>query len=211
MTRKNKVVKTDQGYNITVTGRHIEITEAMKDYAIDKVLKMERVVSNIIDVAVTIDIQKLEHKIDIVFRFDHFKVKAQAATNDMYASIDKAVDKLQSQLHKYKSRIKEHQSKGLSIVDMNVNVYRPPKEVEEIEDINEEIEEETRRQLERQYKAHEIDKQEKIPLKILTHDEAIMKMELSGDDFMVFRNEPNQTIEVIYRRKDNCYGIIETA
>ena len=209
MSRKNRVVNTEHGYSIKVTGRHLEVTEPMKDYAVEKILKMERVVTNIIEVAVTMDIQKLQHRIDVVFRFDHFKIKAQASSDNMYTSVDKVIDKLQSQLHKYKSKIKEHQAKGISVIDMKVNIYKPP-EKEDIEDINEEIEAENRRQLENKYKPHEIDKQETRPLKTLTHDEAIMKMELSNDSFMVFRREKDLKINVIYRRKDDCYGVIET-
>ena len=209
MISKNKIVGSEKGYNITITGRHVEITEAMKDYAIDKILKMERVVTNIIDVVVTMDVQKLEHKVDVVFRFDHFKIKAHASSETMYTSIDKVVDKLQSQLHKYKSKIKEHQAKKFNVTDMNVNVYRSP-DKEYLEDINAEIEKENRKQLEEKYNIHEIVKKETRPLKMLTYEEAMMKMDLSGDSFMVFRDETDQKIKVIYRRKDSCYGIIET-
>ena len=205
MSRKINSVE-DQGYNVTITGRHLQVTESMKDYALEKISKMERFFPHIIDIIVTMDIQKLDHRVDVVFQFGHFRVKAQAMSDSMYKSIDKVLSKLQSQLRRYKSKIQNHHAKGLKAIDMNVNVYRRPDEVEEF---NDKIDDENRRQLEESYKPHEILKRETRPLKVLTFDEVIMKMELSGDFFQIFRSEEDQKIKVIYKRKDGCYGIIE--
>ncbi|PJD95765.1 MAG: ribosomal subunit interface protein [Parachlamydia sp.] len=197
-----------QPYNITVSGRHVLVTDAMKNYALEKISKIDRLSHRIIDVNITMDIQKFEHRVDIVLKVDHIKIKSQAVTNDMYASIDMAVNKLETQLLKYKSRIQDHQAKKLSVVDMNVNVYKAPSQ-EEIIDVNEEIDDESRRQLVREYAPHAIVCKESSPLKILTNEEAIMKMELSGDAFLIFRSEHDMKLKVIYRRNDQNYGIIE--
>ena len=193
--------------NITITGRHVAVTDAMKDYATDKVSKMERFTNRIIDINVIMDITKIEHKVVTIMKFNHFKIKTQATSNDMYASIDIAVNKLEAILRKYKSRLQDHQAKGLSVVDMNVNVFQRP--VDELEDLNAEIEEENNRELEKNYRAHNIVKSETRPLKILTNEEAIMKMELSGDLFLIFKNEEDRKFKVIYRRYDGNFGIIE--
>ena len=88
---------------------------------------------------------------------------------------------------------------------MTVNVLNP-REIEE--DLG--IEEETHHERElARFKPHRVIKQESRPLKTLTYDEAIMKMELSGDSFLLFKNEVDQKLKVIYRRKDENYGIIE--
>ncbi len=197
-----------EGYKIHVTGRDVLVTDAMKDYAIDKLSKIERFTSRIIDVHVTMDIQKLEHRVDIVIKVDHVKIKSHASSTDMYASLDRAVEKLERQLRRYKTRIREHTAKPINIVDLKVNVFKKPED-EEIEDINIDIEDQNREDLLERYRPHEIVKQESVPLKTLTFDEAVMKMELSLDTFLIFRHEEDQKLKVIYRRNDDNYGVIE--
>ena len=77
-----------------MTGRHVLVTDAMKDYAVDKIVKIDRFNARIIDVTVVMDIQKLEHRVDITMKVDHIFIKASASSDNMYASIDKAVDRL---------------------------------------------------------------------------------------------------------------------
>ena len=141
MNHKTKTdVLVDEGYNVTVTGRHLSITDAMKNYAMEKVSKLERFSPRLIDLAVTMDIQKLEHRVDIVLRFNNIKIKSHASTTDMYASIDMAVDKLQTQLRRYKNKLQNHHTKSLNMIDLNVNVVRPHRE-DEISEVNGDIEE----------------------------------------------------------------------
>jgi len=205
---KSKFKQSLQGYEISVTGRHIHVTDAMKNHAIDKVSKIERFSDRIIDASVTMDIQKLDHKVDIVLKVDHITIKASASSESMYQSVDKAVHKIQSQLLKYKNKLKAHQAKGVSVVDMHVNVYGREKE-RELEETNDEISQENLRLAELQYQPHQIVKTETKPMKLLSYDEAIMKMELSGDAFMIFRSEEDNKVKVIYRREDEDFGIIE--
>ena len=98
--------KTDH-YSISVTGRHVQVTDAMKQYAIEKVSKIERFSDRIIDVQVTMDIQKLDHIVDIVVKVNHTLIKSHATTTDMYASINTAVQKLERQVRRYKKRLQE--------------------------------------------------------------------------------------------------------
>ncbi len=78
-----------------------------------------------------------------------------------------------------------------------------------ISEINDEIEEESLRQFENEFKPHEIVSRETLPLKTLNQPEAVMKMDLSGDTFLIFRAEEDQKIKVIYRRNDGNYGVIQ--
>ncbi len=206
MNRKAKALEfTDAGYNVQITGRHVEITDSMKDYAIEKISKIERFMNRIIDVNVIMDIQRMDHRVEIIVKAGNVKITSQASTTDMYASIDKAVAKLEAQIHRYKSKIQDHHAKGHAILDMTVNVFGRPQEAEEDFD----LEEETDGQPLDRFKPHQIVKQETLPLKTLTYDEAIMKMELSGDMFLIFKDEVDQKLKVIYRREDENYGIIE--
>lgn len=207
MNNKSKASEfVNDTYNITVLGRNVLVTDAMKDYAIEKVSKIDKFSHRIIDVHITMDIQKLEHRVDIIMSVDHVKIKSSASSEDMYASIDLASDKLQQRLVKYKKRLQEHTAKPLSSVDMNVNVIHSQ---DELAAINDEIESENRKQLIKNYHPHKVITQETRPLKILRHDEAIMKIDLSGDNFLIFRSEEDQKLKVIYRRNDGHFGIIE--
>lgn len=204
MNRKEKALEfVNEGYDIQITGRHLEITDSMKDYAMEKVSKIERFTDRIIDVNLIMDIQKLDHRVEIVAKFNHTKITATAVSTDMYASIDKAVAKLEAQIRRYKSKLQDHHAKKLSVIDMNVNVLK--RTIEDDMDLDESEEFEVRNPL----VPHEILKQETRPLKTLTYDEAVMKMELSGDAFLIFKCEDDQKLKVIYRRKDEHFGIIE--
>lgn len=199
MSRKSKAAEfVGEGYNIMVTGRSIHVTEPMKDYAIEKVAKLERFTNRIIDVIITMEVQRVEHRVDIVLKAEQIKIKSQACSDNMYASVDKAVHKLEAQLLKYRSRIHDHRARERTPFEMNVNVYQ---EIEEEYAGKEEGE---------QYSLHKIVNKEKKPLKTLTFDEAIMKMELSQDPFLLFRNEEDMKLKLIYRRKeDGNYGVME--
>lgn len=202
---KKPPASPNEDWDITVTGRHVAVTDAMKKYAIDKLTKLERFSLRIVEVHVTMDIQKLGHTVDIVMKINNFRLKSHMTSENMYASIDGAVDKVQKQIRRYKKRLQEHHARGLSDIDMTVNVLKSP---DEITEINEEIEAETIRRIEDELAPHPVVKQETRPLKILTNEEAVMKMELSGYGFLIFRHEADQKIKVIYRRQEGNYGII---
>lgn len=209
MSRKTKALEfAQEGYNIVITGRnHLELTDAIRDHVMEKVSKIERYTERLIDVQVTMDAQKLVKRADIVLKCGNFKIKGSGTSSDMYVSVDQAVDRIKEQLLKYKDRMQNHHARGVPSLEMNVNVVRSADE--EILEVNDEIEFETQRQLETMYQPHRVVKQETRPLKMLTIDEAVMKMELSGDPFLVYIGEVDRKIKVMYRRKDGDYGIME--
>jgi len=90
---------------------------------------------------------------------------------------------------------------------MTVNVLHPESEVDQINDL---IEEANLKEEEEKYKIHKVVSKETMPLKIFTQDEAVMKMELSGDPFLIYKSEEEQKMRMIYKRKeDGQYGIVE--
>jgi putative sigma-54 modulation protein len=125
----------------------------------------------------------------------------------MYASIDRAIDRLKHLLSRYKSRIQDHHQKKRSIIDMRVNVLQRP--YNEVDEINAEIEATSQEKQMDAYSPHKIIGTETKPLKMLTIDEAVMKMDLSGDAFLIFRCEEDQKLRVMYRRTDGNYGLIQ--
>lgn len=211
MNHKSKAADfLEDVYNISVTGRNVMVTDAMKNYAIEKVSKIERFSKRIVDVVVTMDVQKLDHRVDIVMKVDHIKIKAQADSDNMYASIDKAVDKLETQLLRYKSKIQDHHlGRGKASAEMNVKVVRAIADQEALMNVNTDIEDETRHRLLDKYAPHRIVNRETHHLRSLTDGEAILKLDLSGDMFLIYRGEEDRKLKVIYRRNDGDFGVIE--
>jgi putative sigma-54 modulation protein len=208
MSRKSRAAEfVQEELPITIKGRHVEVTEAMKSYALEKIAKIEKFNLRVVDVDITMDVQKLDHIIDILLRVDHIVVRSHASSISMYSSIDLAVDKLQTQLRKYHNRIRDHRANKASDIEINVSVLKPNEL--EVQEVNGDIDEENSRELLDRYSFHDIVKNEKMSLKSLTNDEAIMKMELSGDAFLIFRNEKDRKLKVIYRRNDGNFGVIE--
>lgn len=209
MSRKSKAIEfLDQGYDIKVTGRNVLVTDAMKDYAMEKVSKIERFSERILDVNIIMDVQRFEHRVDILLWADNVKLKSTATTDNMYASIDKAVDKLMVQMSRHKQRMQNHHSPTHEEVAMNVNVYKPLTD-DEILEFNDSIEEDNDRKIKEKFYPRQIVKQESRSLKTFTNNEALLKIDLSGDSFMVFRCEEDRKVKLIYKREDGHYGIIE--
>lgn len=208
MTNKEKFTDANSDYNVHIIGRSVLVTEAMKLHAQEKLSKIDRLHNHVMDIHVTMDIEHLQHKVVIIAKFDHFKVKAEANSTDMYASIDLAVDRLQKQLKRWKERIKEHHDKKLSSIDLDVLFFKNPY-YSELEEFNAEIEEENTKQAQKLLHQPQVLGRKTIPLKELKVDEAIMKLELSKDSFLLYRSEEDRKLKVMYRRKDGNYGIIQ--
>lgn len=204
MVDKNKFAEEDaEGYRLEIVGRNLIVTDAIRNYVLEKLAKIGRFQTHIMDMRMTVEAQKLEQLVSIVLKFEHFKIKVQAGTTDMYASIDLAIDKLQTQLRRWKERIQDHAKRSLKATDMLVNVVRKP--YDELEEYNADI----ALAATENSRIHQIIKTEKRPLKKLTASEAVMKMELSEDAFLIFRSEEDLKLKVIYRREDGDYGIIQ--
>ena len=196
----------NQSYNLSVIGKNLEITKPIKDYVSEKLKKIETINNLIIEANVKLDVQKINHIVDIILKFSHFKVKVRATTENMYSAIDKAFDRLYSKVRKWKSRIQDHHAKGVSVTEMEVSVLENAQD--ELEDLNNEIIEENNESLKSAYAPPLVIKKKKRPLKVLNTDEAVMKMELSDDNFMIYKSEEEQLLKIIYRRRDSSYGII---
>lgn len=205
MNKKDRFA--NEGYHIQVIGKHFEITDAIRNYVLEKLAKVDKVADQIIDVMVTLDTQKLQHSCSIMMNFIHFHVKVEASTENIYSAIDKASDRLIKLIRKYKGRLQSHRAKDISTVDIHVNVIGPLKD--DLKAINDEIEAETSRREQEMLAVHPIVAKETMKLKMLTQDEAVMKMEITGDPFLLYRAEEDQKLKLIYRREDENYGLVQ--
>ncbi len=170
---------------IEFVGRGIEVTEALKKFTEDKLSKLSRFVDNILDVQVRLTVERHRHIAEIVIKAGHEKVVAKEATNDMYASIGGALDKIEKQLKKTKDKFVSKKKKSLLKEEGNFTINTP--HGEEIIITHKKVE----------------------SVKPLTKEEAIMEMENNNADFIVFRDAENkETMSVLYRKDHKNYHLI---
>ena len=196
-----------QDYNLTITTKHVDVTDGLKQYLAEKLSKVQKLTSNIIDVYVKLEVQKLDQSVLITMKFSHFLVTSHAMTTDLYASIDLAIDRMMMKLRKWKTKIQAHHHKKLNSIEVPVTVYE--REQEELNEINDAIEEANQTETVESISLPKVIKSKLRPLKILTLQEALLKMELSDDNFLVFRSEEDQKLKVLYKRRDESYGLLQ--
>ncbi len=196
-----------EGYSLSIVGKHLHVTDTLHDYILEKIAKFERFTDKILDIVVTIEKQKLEHSVSFLMKFLHFQIKSHAGTDDLYSAIDKASDRMLRLISKYKSKLMAHHTQGLSAIDLKVNVLEPQRD--EVTSINIDIEAENWRKEQEKYRLHSVVKTEKLSIRTLTQDEAVMKMELSSEPFLIYRGEEDQKLKAIYRREDDNFGLVE--
>ncbi len=170
--------------NIIVTGRHLDVTPALKKYAEEKIKKFNRYLSNISEAIVTLSIEKYRHKVEVLLKVNGVLIQAEGITGEIYSSIDEVVEKLERQVKRYKEKLVSHrkgEGKAFSA------------------QLKSSLAEETGK----------IIKNKKFELKPMSPDEAAMQMELLDKTFFVFTNGSSGNINVIYKRRDGNFGLIE--
>ena len=196
-----------KGYDISIVGKNLEVTDAIWNYVFSKLGKIEHFADHVIDIVVTLYCQKLEYSCSMLMNFNHFHIKVTADTDNLYSSIDKASDRMIKLVLRYKSKLQSTRDKHLSTVDIHVNVIKPLED--NLAAINDEILAENAHEEEDRYKLHEIVAKETVSIKTLTEGEAVMKMELSEEPFLLYRSEEDQKMKMIYRRGDDNYSLIQ--
>jgi len=192
---------TNVNLPITVTGRHVSVTEAMRDHAMKKVEGLHLDYPKIIDAKVLLNVESnIRHKAEIILHCaNHITIEADTETPDMYASIDETISKIARRMRKYKTRmLKSHRPKKGSIRQIEEMVFAAG-----LPDVMEEPE-----VPEGDMEPLIIEKRD-YKIKPLYNDEAIMEMELSERSFIVFEHAKTHKLSVIFRRKNGDYGLIE--
>jgi putative sigma-54 modulation protein len=170
--------------NVIVTGRHLDVTPALKKYAEEKIKKFNRYLSNISEAIVTLSVEKYRHKVEVLLKVNGVLIQAEGITGEIYSSIDEVVEKLDRQIKKYKEKLVSHRKGEGKAGGTQLKATAV---------------EETGR----------IIKNKKFDLKPMSPDEAAMQMELLDKNFFVFTNDSSGNINVIYRRNDGNFGLIE--
>ena len=199
--------KLDPESKIHLISRIDNLPKGVKEHAYDELQKILKYASmdDIVDIHVYFDKVHDSENVDIHMRFHRLKIKAGGKSNTWHDSINIAYARLIRRFQHFKGKLRDHHNRPLHSVDLNVDVIRSP--ISEEDEINEDIATLTTDELISNYK-HDVVSQKKIPLKSLTEEEAVMKMELTQKNFLIYRSEEENIIKVIYVRKDGEFGII---
>ena len=183
---------------VSISGRHMEITDAIRDHVESGLLKIKQHFDRVIDVKVVLSVEKRRYRAEINLHANGLQINAKESSDDMYASIDSALQKIDRQVTKHKERIQRHKPR----------IMREAREIEhQVIEIaggedgggTETVGPET----------HEVIHREKVPLKSLSVTEAAFQLDLLEDSFLVFSNAETQQMNVMYSRDDGTYGLIE--
>lgn len=171
--------------NVNVKGRNIDVTPALKDYVEKKITKVTKQFKTVGDISAVLKVEKGNHIVEITVPASGILLRAQETTKDMYSSIDLVVEKIERQIHKYKTRLMKRKYSNFA----DVAPAEPAPAAEEDGEF-------------------EIIKNKKFTLHPMTVEEAILQMNLLNHDFFVFYDPDLGSTNVVYRRKDGKYGLL---
>ncbi len=172
---------------LNIRGDKIEITEAIQNQVMEKLKKLDQYFETPEEITanVLVCINGQHQKIEVTIPTKKFTLRAEESKEDLYASINLVIDKLERQIRKNKTRL-NRKYKNNNIIEMKMDFKIDESEIEE----------------------KKIFKRKEIEMKPMDEEEAILQMELLGHDFFIFKNESEECISVLYKRKNDTYGII---
>lgn len=179
---------------VKVTGRHVSVTDPIKDYAISRVEHLHLDYPRIIEAHVILDVEKHRHFAEIILHCNnHITIEASHETDDMYASIDGVSAKIAQQMRKHKTKIlRSHRPRGQSIRHIEEQVLELSAAFHETEEAE-----------------PQVIKTERYPVKPMYVDEAVLQIEMSNRQFVVFLHAKTEKVNILYRRKEGGFGLME--
>lgn len=170
---------------IKITGRNIEVTEGLRSAVEEKIGKLAKYFSEDTQVSVALSVEKDRQKIEVTIPVKGNIIRSEETSSDMYVSIDLVEEIIERQLKKYKNRLLESQQAAAHFSKLFVE-----NDYEEEADVK-------------------IVKTKKFGIKPMDPEEACVQMELLGHNFYVFSNSETDEVNVVYKRKNGTYGLIE--
>lgn len=172
-------------YNIN--GKNIEITVALENAVLEKLAKLDKYFSDNVEVQVTLIVEKISHIIEITIPFNGTVLRAEVSGKNMYNIIDDAVAVIEKQVNKFKNKLRDKHRNS------HVESFTPGfmQQLNEADD------------------AIKIDKRKRFAIKPMDAEEAVMQMELVGHNFFVYLDADTEEVNVVYKRKNGTYGLIE--
>ncbi|MGE5484569.1 MAG: ribosome hibernation-promoting factor, HPF/YfiA family [Ignavibacteriales bacterium] len=168
--------------HITVRGKNMDITPALKDYVEKRLGKIEKYFDYPVSPQVTLSLERDRHIVEVTLPVNGMLLRGEEETGDMYSAVDLVLEKIEKQIEKYRTRItRRNRSQTRGGESEYIDAGREPSVV----------------------------RVKRFALKPMTVEEAVLQMNLLGHDFFVFRNAENEEVHVVYKRKDGNYGLIE--
>ncbi len=171
----------------TIRGKNIEITPALKEYVEKRVGKVTKYFDAVGEITALLTVCKGRHSVEVTLHVNGMLLRGEESTMDMYTSIDLVVEKLEKQIEKHKTKI----AKRIRVGSFKMDVAPAP--AAGVDDLEE----------------YPVVKTKRFAVKPMDIQEAIMQMNMINHDFFVFRDADTEEVNVVYRRKDNRYGLIE--
>ena len=175
----------------TFTGKNIVVSENLKERTMQKIGRLERLFPEDAAVTVTFSVVKQDSTIEVTIPLQRRILRAEVTAVDLYSAIDESVDVLEKQMVKYKKRLKDKSRRDGAFKEEATLI------IHEDEDFNTNGSE------------IRIEKSKRFALKPMDAEEAVMEMEMLGHNFFVFRNGESDEVNVVYKRKNGSYGLIE--
>lgn len=175
---------------IIIRGDKLKITDSMHNYIEEKLRKLEKYLKNSDEIRanVIVKVKNHEQRVEITIPLKTYIVRAEETKDDFYAAVDKALDTLERQIRKNKTRMMSKQVKTNFDFDIS------------------KIEQEIEKELEEK----KIVKRKTVEVKPMNEEEAILQMELLGHEFYMYKDSESGKSAVVYKRKDGNYGVIES-
>ncbi|HHY99940.1 MAG TPA: ribosome-associated translation inhibitor RaiA [Tissierellia bacterium] len=171
---------------ISIYGKNLQLTDSLREAAIKKIRRLDKFFQQDVEAKVVLSIEKKIHKVEVTIPFNGRIVRVEESSDDMYNALDEAVESLEQQIRKYKTKLQNKKHSYESI------------KFENIEPLEDEDEEE-----------YKVVKTKRFAIKPMSIEEAILQMDLLKHNFFVFLNADTEEVNVVYRRKDANYGLIE--
>ncbi len=175
---------------LEVRGKNgFEVTNAIENYADEKLSKLERYFKEELDAAVVCKTYNDHHRVEVTIPTTLFTMRAEVSEEDMYAAIDLAIDKLESQIRKHKTKVNRSLRKREGVNDL----------------FNEDVDLDA---LERELVGPPVRKKQITPEE-MSSEEAITAMDMLGHDFYIYKDSETKRINILYLRNDGDYAVIE--
>lgn len=187
---------------LNITFRQLDPIDSLKNYAREKVERVNKYLDKAGEAHVVLSLERHLHHADISIHSGSFLLRGKEKSEDMYASIDLAMDKIEKQLKRYKEKLKQHHGRDrvhhgqdtLERLKVRHQVFEGNAQVAEVVE-----------------SAQKVVKTNEFLLKPMATEEAIMQMDLMNNDFYVFTNSTTMEMNVVYHRKDGTVGLIEAS
>lgn len=175
---------------IVITGKNMEPTESLENIIKKKAHRLDRYFEKDTDIMFVLSVEKNRHIMEATVPFGGIILRAESITNDMYSSVDDCLAKLEKQIIRHRTKLEKR-------LKADAFQYEAPLYSDEFDEPDDTEE------------APHIVRTKRFAVKPMPVEEAMMQMELLGHNFYVFRDADDEEINVLYRRKDGNYGLIE--